>query len=80
MPLGPVPPEDGSLLVAAGSHRLPAFADLRAGYGQTQVRSSALRPPPQRHRSRARLTALDSGHASEPASTTTSTCSKQHSL
>lgn len=30
-------PELGSLLVAAGSHRLPAFSALRAGYGRTQV-------------------------------------------
>jgi len=32
-----VSPELGSLLVAAGSHRLPAFSALRAGYGRTQV-------------------------------------------
>lgn len=37
MPLGALPPEQGSLLVAAGSHRLPEFATLRAGYGQSQV-------------------------------------------
>jgi hypothetical protein len=36
-PLGHVPPEQGSLLVAAGSHRLPAFAPLRGSYGQSQV-------------------------------------------
>jgi hypothetical protein len=36
-PLGDVPPELGSLLVAAGSHRLPAFAALHAGYGHSQV-------------------------------------------
>ncbi len=37
MPLGRLPPKDGSLLVAAGSQRLPAFESLRAGYGQSQV-------------------------------------------
>ena len=36
-PLGHVPPEQGSLLVAAGSHRLPAFAPLRGCYGQSQA-------------------------------------------
>ena len=41
MPLGHVPPEQGSLLVAAGSHRLPAFAPLRGGYGQSQVSKHA---------------------------------------
>jgi hypothetical protein len=41
MPLGEVPPAQGSLLVAAGSHRLPAFAPLRSGYGRSQARPHA---------------------------------------
>jgi hypothetical protein len=43
-PLGRVPPEQGSLLVAAGSHRLPAFAPLRGGYGQSQASGCADQP------------------------------------
>lgn len=42
MPLGAVPPDQGSLLVAAGSHRLPAFAPLRNGYGQSQAPNSLM--------------------------------------
>lgn len=45
MPLGALPPEQGSLLVAAGSHRLPEFATLRAGYGQSQARISICQIP-----------------------------------
>lgn len=37
LPLGRVPAERGSLLVARGSHRLRAFTRLRGGYGTSEV-------------------------------------------
>lgn len=43
LPLGEVPPRQGSLLVAAGSHRLPAFAAVRADYGVSQVGADGTR-------------------------------------
>ena len=41
LPLGDVPSERGSLLVARGSHRLRAFDSLRGGYGASEVRTAA---------------------------------------
>ena len=37
LPLGDVPVEHGGLLVCHGSHRLRAFAPLRATYGASSV-------------------------------------------
>ena len=37
LPLGAVPTERGSLLVARGFHRLRAFDGLRGGYGASEV-------------------------------------------
>lgn len=43
LPLGAVGPDLGSLLVAAGSHRLQSFAGVRSTYGATQVGSDGTR-------------------------------------
>ena len=37
LPLGRVPTDRGSLLVARGSHRLRAFDGLHTGYGASEV-------------------------------------------
>lgn len=42
LPLGAVTPDLGSLLVAAGSHRLQSFAGVRSTYGATQATRSAM--------------------------------------
>lgn len=43
LPLGAISPSLGSLLVAAGSHRLDPFAGVRSTYGMSQVGSDGTR-------------------------------------
>jgi hypothetical protein len=53
-PLGDVPTQQGGLLVCHGSHRLRAFAPLRASYGEPLSSPAALARVPPRHQGKER--------------------------